>query len=412
TSTVVQPDNQQTVSGYTLLKDVFGQPAVMVEIVQPRSVYLQGQATLNYLLISLIVVGVVFAGVMLLLIERVILKPLHALNRGVNTIRETENLATRVPVHGNDELAALSLGFNEMVDALATSRTNLQNAHDELDQRVQERTTQLTATNARLEQEIEDRKQAQQELAIARDQALESLRLKTQILANISHDARTPLNIISLHSELLQAERYGPLTEKQHTKLNDILISARQLLGFLDNLLGEAQMSHKGMQVLISQFNPTTMLEEVVTNMQPLADRRGLTLKLDADHAPEMAYADPIRLRQVVMNLVDNAIKFSENGDIVVSVAQPEGDWWTIEVRDQGVGMSSDVLDRIFDAFYQVDGTITRRVNRGVGLGLSIVRQSIKLMGGEIEVTSVPRQGSTFSIHLPLREGSRVKECV
>ncbi len=405
-STTTQAASQEIVSGYTLLNDVHDQPAILLEMVQPRNVYLQGQTTLGYFLISLIILGLVFTGVTLFILERTILRPLNGLSRAVDTIRETDDLATRVPVHGSDELAILSLGFNEMVDALAASRTRLQNAHDDLDRRVQERTAELTATNAHLEQEIEERKQAQQELAVARDQARDALRLKTQILANVSHEARTPLNIIMMHTDLLRSQAFGPLNEKQQTKLDDVLISARQLLGFLDNLLGEAQMSHYELEINLSEFNPVTMLSEVVNMMKPLADRRGRGLRLVIYQAPKNVSADRLRLKQIVTNLVDNAIKFSDNGDITVSIAKSDDDWWTIEVRDQGVGIAPEVLDRIYDTFFQVDGTTTREVNRGVGLGLSIVQQLLTLMGGEIQVTSAPQQGSTFVVRLPLKRAS------
>ncbi|MBE0691185.1 MAG: ATP-binding protein, partial [Anaerolineae bacterium] len=266
-----------------------------------------------------------------------------------------------------------------------------------------ERTAQLTETNARLEQEVEERKQTQQELAIARDQALEALRLKTQILANISHDARTPLNIISLHTELIQMGTYGPINERQRGKLDDILIGARQLLGFLDNLLGEAQMSQQKMAINTQVFDPAAVMNEVVSAMQPLAARRGLTLELAIeDAAPDQMMGDPDRLKQIVMNLVDNALKFSDRGAIELRVTRPDETHWAIEVRDQGAGMTPEALERIFDAFYQVDGSTTRHVNRGVGLGLSIVKQLVTLMKGEIDVASTPDIGTTFTVRLPL----------
>jgi len=399
----VEPASIGTISGYKLLDDVYGQPAALLTMTQPRRIYLQGQTSLGYFLLSLLITGMVFIVITLALLERTILKPLSALSQGVETIHRTDNLATHVPVQGKDELSALSLGFNEMVDALSASRTRLQNAHDELDQRVRERTSELTEANAKLEQEIEERKQAQVEQAVARDQALDALRLKTQILANISHDARTPLNIITLNAELIQRGVFGAVTDRQHEKMEDMLISARQLLNFLDNLLGEAQMNRQQMTINALPFDPTIVVHEIVSGMQPLADRRALTLELNVeDDVPEQIVGDSGRLKQVVMNLVDNALKFSDHGMIEVHLRNLDAHYWAVEVHDDGIGITPEAQERIFEAFYQVDGSTTRRANRGVGLGLSIVRQLVTLMKGDIIVTSTPGAGTTFIVRLPV----------
>ncbi|MCC6617076.1 MAG: HAMP domain-containing protein [Anaerolineae bacterium] len=399
----IAPNDATSISGFRLLDDAYGQPAVLLEMDQTRRIYLQGQTSLGYFLLSLLITGMVFTLITLGFLEKTILKPLSALSHGVETIQRTEDLATHVPVEGKDELSALSRGFNEMIDALAASRARLQKAHDELEQRVCERTTQLTESNALLEQEIEERKQAQTELAVARDQALDALSFKSQILANISHDARTPLNIISLHSELIQRGVYGPVNQRQNEKLDDVLISARQLLSFLDNLLGEAQMNRHQTTINAQPFNPIVTMREVFHSMQPLAARRGLELAFSVeDGAPDHVIGDAERLKQVVMNLIDNALKFSDQGVIDLRLLRSDRTHWAIAVSDQGIGMTQEAQEHIFDAFYQVDGSTTRRANRGVGLGLSIVRQLVTLMDGEILVTSKMGQGTTFTVYLPL----------
>lgn len=408
---LVQPASETLISGYTVMRDVYGQPALMLQVQQPRTVFAQGQASLTFFMLSMLVTGAAFTGAALFQLERGILRRLQRLSEGIGKIRETNDLHMRVPISGRDEISDLSTGFNSMVDALERARTKLQQAHDQLEQRVQERTQALSQANQQLETEIAERKQAQEELAIARDQAVEALRLKTQILANISHDARTPLNIISLHAELMHDGFYGPVSERQQHKIEDIQISTRQLLGFMNNMLGEAQMNGHKLKLQQIDFAPADLLDEVVTAMKPLARRKGVALERESGALDGLCtQGDPDRLRQVIMNLVDNAVKFSKEGKISLRLSQPDAGHWALEVQDEGQGIPADALESIFDAFYQVDGSVTRETNRGVGLGLSIVQQLVTLMHGKIDVRSTLGTGSTFTITLPLNTAEGEKD--
>jgi signal transduction histidine kinase len=279
----------------------------------------------------------------------------------------------------------------------------LKEVNDHLEQRVAARTADLTEAIELLRLEVAERRQAEELLAQAHDQALEALRLKTQILSNVSHDARTPLTAIMLHAELMQRGTYGAITDKQGQRLDSILVSARQLLSFINNLLGEAQLSSGNLQLNMAPLSPTQLMRDIGLITIPLAERKDLKMSLEvAPSVPSQIVSDADRLKQIITNLCDNAIKFTSSGQISVLLTKKETNHLFLTVKDTGRGIPKEALDRIFEAFWQVDGSSTRDVNRGVGLGLSIVKQLVTAMNGIVAVDSELGQGTTFTIQLPL----------
>jgi len=399
---LVQPLSETQVAGYTLLDELYGEPAVNLTLDFPRDIYAQGQTTLTYFLLALLVIGAVIILVSNVFAERLILRRLRVLSDTVSHIQASGDLSTQVALSGRDELAQLAGNFNQMIGALQESQRSLATAHDQLEQRVQERTVELEQANALLRQEMAEREQTQRELAQTRDQALEALRLKTRILANVSHDARTPLNVITLRSETLKREYFGPLNAKQHEILDSVMASSKSLLGFVNNLLQEAQLQSDGDHHLRRDpFHPGDLLDEVRDSLLPLAERKGLTFdsRLEAG-LPDPLYGDIDGLKQILFNLVENAIKFTDQGGITLRLFQVDAGHWGMEVADTGRGIPKEAHDRIFDAFWQVDGSLTRE-QQGVGLGLSIVRQLATLMKAEIKLRSEVGRGTVFTIVLP-----------
>jgi signal transduction histidine kinase len=244
---------------------------------------------------------------------------------------------------------------------------------------------------------------ASQNLEQARDQALEALNLKARILANVSHDSRTPLTVITLRVEMLQRGLYGILTEQQNEMLDTILVSARQLLFFINNLLDQAQLEASKVTLDRVEFTPADFLTEIDISMLPLATRKGLKLTTEVDaNLPQKLLGDPHRLNQIVSNLVVNAIKFTDQGMVKVRLCRPDDNHWALQVSDTGPGIAPEAQSRIFEAFWQVDGSVTREVASGVGLGLSIVKQLTALMDGQVAVQSESGSGSTFTVTLPI----------
>ena len=249
------------------------------------------------------------------------------------------------------------------------AQQELQEKHDMLEMRVLERTTDLSTINEQLHQEIEERKQIEFELAQARDQALTALQLKSQILANVSHDARTPLNVIMLYTQMLQKGIPGNLSTKQESMLETILVSSRELLHFINNLLDEAHLQTQSGSPKTAKIDLREWLLERGEVLQPLAQRKGIELRTEWDeNMPPVIETDPEGLKQIFNNLVDNAIKFTSEGMVIARILKFDEAHWAMQIEDTGLGIPPEAQETIFEAFWQVDGSTTREVNRGVGL--------------------------------------------
>lgn len=359
----VQARGDEVIDGYALLRDMNDQPALILEVVMPRSVYQQGLSTLSYFLGSLVLLGVMCAVVIALLLERGVLSRLESVNKQVNRIRHAGDMTLRVEMGGNDELTLLATNVNAMLESL----------------------------------------QAQEKIKMARDNAIEAARLKAEILANVSHDARTPLSVIMLRTEMLIRGVFGTLTPKQQEVLSTITMHAQQLLDFVNNLLEGAQLETGHIKLKVSATKPDIILETIRTTLNPLAAVKNVQLKTElGTEMPDMLYTDQRRLEQILTNLVGNAIKFTDSGSITVRMCRVDDAYWALEVEDTGKGIASEHLSSIFEAFWQVDGSSTRAANSGVGLGLMIVKQLTELMGGTVSVKSSVGVGSTFTVTLPI----------
>ncbi|MEZ0396997.1 MAG: histidine kinase N-terminal 7TM domain-containing protein [Anaerolineales bacterium] len=254
-----------------------------------------------------------------------------------------------------------------------------------------------------IKQDISIRKEAEQAMREARDAAIEANRIKTQLLANVSHDLRSPLGAIIGYAEMLQANIFGPVTTDQAKATREILDSANQLLTFVNNLIGQAQLETGRVIIRERPFEPLTLVESVRPTASYQAARKDLQLTFEIDPAlPATLLGDDYWLQQIVHNLVNNALKFTEQGSVAVRFFAMDERHWAIEVKDTGIGIPQEYHEKIFSAFEQVDGTATRRIG-GSGLGLSIVKQLTDLMGGSVRLESAPGQGATFTVILPLK---------
>jgi signal transduction histidine kinase len=227
-------------------------------------------------------------------------------------------------------------------------------------------------------------------------------KLKSTFVAIVSHELRTPLNAILGYAEMFKEAVYGPMNEKQINMAERIMTNTQRLLGLINDLLNQAQMEAGKLTIKMAPFQPAELLDYLHSMMDKPASDKGLRLTSEIDsNLPEAINGDIERLHQIVVNLVNNAIKFTEQGDIHVKLFYPYENKWGIEVSDTGIGIPEAELPYVFDTFRQVEGTATR-VHGGFGLGLSIVKQLVNLMNGEIKVRSIPGQGTTFIITLPL----------
>jgi PAS domain S-box-containing protein len=250
--------------------------------------------------------------------------------------------------------------------------------------------------------DITERKRAEEALSLARDQALEASRLKSELLANVSHDLRTPLTAILGYADMLHSAVHGPLSDEQRRMIERVMANARQLSSLISDLLDQAQIEAGKLELELVLFSPASLIKDTMAMMGIQAQAKGLRLTSElADNVPTLLSGDPQRLGQILANLVGNAIKFTAQGAVHVRVYRPDTMHWAVQVSDTGCGIPEEAQHRVFDPFWQLDGSPTREHN-GVGLGLSLVRQFATLMGGVVELDSKVGHGSTFTVVLPL----------
>ncbi|MCB9078902.1 MAG: hypothetical protein H6631_14965 [Anaerolineaceae bacterium] len=282
-------------------------------------------------------------------------------------------------------------------------QTQLQIANVELEARVAQRTAELVQANADLTQEIAKRREVEGALIVARDQALAASRFKSELLTKVSHELRTPLGAIIGHAEMLQMGLHGPISNKQNQTTAKIIDNANYLTDLVGHLLDQAQYEAGKLLLKITTFTPSDVVEDVVSRLAVTAQQKGLTLKTEIGSGlPARLYGDPVALQQILVNLVSNAVKYTDQGRVCVRLFCFDDQHWAIEVADTGPGISPENQARIFEPFGQIDSSMTRR-HAGVGLGLSIVKQLTVLMGGQIQLESQVDQGSSFRIILPLK---------
>lgn len=242
----------------------------------------------------------------------------------------------------------------------------------------------------------------------AREAAESASVSKSQFLASMSHELRTPLNAIIGYSEILQEEAEADGRDTDLKDIERVLIAARHLLHLINDILDLSKIEAGKMDVAAADFDVATMIEEAAATVRPAIEKKGNTLNVELAGDLGLACNDAFKLNQCLLNLLSNAGKFTENGAITVSARRVGGDI-AVCVKDSGIGMSADQLARLFSAFTQADATTARRFG-GTGLGLAITQSMIRLLGGDVTVTSTLGQGSTFTLTFPAALGVAVAQ--
>ncbi len=317
---------------------------------------------------------------------------------------------TITPVRDRDGTIRHCLAMQEDITERKQLEAQLHNYTEHLEGMVEARTAELSEKNRLLQQEIAERELVQTKLAIARDKALEALRLKNQILANVNHDMQTPLSVINLCAYILEPIVQETQDEKRINALEKILAETNHLSKYLRQILTIADTEASKIELQQIPFAPAAFLKDMLAAIQPLAEKKDLDLSgYITEAVPEVIIGDPERLREVLMQLLSNAVGFTEQGSVEVHIDRQKDSQWQIVVKDTGPGIPHKSQPYIFDLFWQVDGSTTRPTSRGSGLGLVIVKQYTELMGGYVHVTSDGQHGSTFKIILPLIEMENVE---
>jgi len=264
------------------------------------------------------------------------------------------------------------------------------------------RTQELTIANQEMELRIKLRTA---DLVAAMEQAQAADKIKSAFLATMSHELRTPLNSIIGFTGVLLQELPGKLNDEQKKQLKMVQNSARHLLSLINDILDISKIEAGQFKVAWSEFNLYDTIDKLVKTVQPLADSKHLLLVSHTSPLPLMINSDQRRLEQVLLNLLSNAVKFTETGKVEINCAADEH-LYRIQVRDTGIGIPAEEMGHIFEPFRQLDHGLTRKYE-GTGLGLTISKRIIDILGGTITVESINGKGSIFTVTIPVQKGAQ-----
>lgn len=313
-------------------------------------------------IIAITAASLLIAVIVAVILTRIIVRPIKLLSEAAATISSGDENINLPQVTTQDEIGVLINAFNEMVT------------------RVNERTHDLRRANA-----------------VAR----ESARVKGEFLANVSHELRTPLNAIIGFSDMLLMGMSGDLTAAQRRKMERLKENGVRLLTLINNLLDITRIEARRIDLVHKAFSPHEMTDKITHQIAILAeDRQNKFTYTVASDVPETLWGDQQRIEQVIVNLLSNAFKFTENGTVTMTIDATATDW-SIVVADTGIGIPPHALNIIFEEFRQVDGS-SSRVFKGSGLGLAITRNLVRIMNGQINVSSEMGKGSIFTVTLPI----------
>jgi signal transduction histidine kinase len=284
-------------------------------------------------------------------------------------------------------------------EALRESEGRYRTLSGELEQRVHERTGELVASNASLEASVIELENKNQELAELNRRLDDATHAKSEFLAAMSHELRTPLNSVIGFSGLMLQGMTGPLSEEQSRQLEMVNSSGRYLLSLVNQVLDLSRIEAGEETPEVAAFDLVAFSQQAVEMVGPMAEAKGLTVACRVTAAITEMRSDQVRLRQILLNLLANAVKFTTTGSVTLETST-SGEDVVFTVIDTGSGIASDKLGLVFEQFYQLTPSDAAKTT-GTGLGLAVARRLAEMLGGDISVTSTVGQGSAFSARLP-----------
>ncbi len=336
-------------------------------------------------------------------LQGLMIQPILELAEVSASIQRERDYSHRVRATASGEIGDLIESFNAMLDTIESNTSELERAKlaaEEAKERIHQSNEQLEEANRTLEARVEDRTKL---LAKAVMDAEEASKAKSSFLAKMSHELRTPLNAIIGYSEMLQEDARDEGETHTADDLDKVLSAARHLLGLINDVLDISKIEAGKMELFLETFELTKIVREVASTISPLIDKRGNKLAIECPADIGSMHADATKLRQILLNLLSNASKFTERGTITLRLNRlsgPSGEFIELAIIDTGIGMTPEQLARLFQAFSQADASTASKYG-GTGLGLAISKQFAQIMKGDITVSSVAGTGSTFVVRLP-----------
>ena len=366
------------------------------ELVASNNIYLESRRAAQTAIVATIAftfLALVTALWLWYVLTKALVSPILSISESAKHIGEGD-LTGRADVYNKDEIGNLAIEFNKMA-------ANLEEYYGTLENKVEERTKELS----RAYEEIFEKKH---ELEVSNRELQEASRMKSQFLANVSHELRTPLNSIIGFSDLLQEKAFGVLNEKQLQYVDYISTSGTHLLHLINNILDLSKIEAGRMELNKELFSITDVVGEVLGTIRPMAHHQGVTIDVKEVQAPPRLYADRTKVKQILMNVLSNAVKFNDdNGKVFLDwevvdegVGMKMERMLILKVRDTGIGIKNEDIDKLFSEFQQLDSSYTREYE-GTGLGLVLTKRLVELHDGNMWVTSEYGEGSTFYIKIP-----------
>jgi signal transduction histidine kinase/FixJ family two-component response regulator len=347
-----------------------------------------------------LVFGLLLSIILSLLTQRTISRPILDLVTTTRHVSDTGDYSLRVPERSDDELGALSRALNEMLGLIQKRDASLLEARDTLEQRVQERTTELEEAKTKLERALESEQEARTTAEDARRIAETANRTKSLFLANMSHEIRTPLNAILGYAQILNGD--PDLSERNKRSIRTVGESGEHLLSLINDVLDISKIEAGRESLNVSDFDLHLLVVGLGKMFDIRCGEKGLKWRLEERLETPGVLGDENKIRQILINLLGNAVKFTFQGEIVLSVVEKENHPYTFEVADTGPGIEPERQGGIFESFQQGTEGIH---HGGTGLGLAISSGHVELMGGTLELESTVGKGSRFSFSITLPQG-------
>jgi signal transduction histidine kinase len=365
----VKPVDKNSIDGYRILSDIFGNPALIMKVDLPRDIYIQGRSTVTLMHALLLLISGVFFVLFILILRRMVLSRIITLDGMVLDISESRNNSKRVAIPGNDELARLAVNINKML-------TSLEKADQEI--------TKLYQQEKAHSEELEEEGKA-----------------RSQFINVLAHELRTPLTPILLSVEMVRDILSTDKNTIQYKMINNALCSADTLRSRLEELLDIARFARGVFKLKNQIIEPNEYLRTIIERYKPALDQKHQDIKLDIAPGLPQINADPSRLEQVLLNLLSNASKYSpEHSEIRLKAHQLDC-YLQIEIKDQGIGVPPEEQSNLFIPYHRAEQD--RHSYPGIGLGLAVCSQIVQAHGGRIWVESDRGNGSTFIFTLPIK---------